>query len=321
MSLLYPAGQAPYLAEPELTSAPTGIGWQSIPSGSQTTEQERIAERWNILGRATARCDGAVNQILRATINTEQVSGPDFRVTVQVGSNNGRVVLSRWPILAINSVQVAANNVFPRQWTTVPTGYYDIEHPTIGLYDTVAPSAAGDGGQSIVISPGYVNWCNGRNGVLLRVQYINGWPHTALTAVASPVGSGTQTISVDDCTGWAITGEFGQVGAAGIIYDSGQQETVQVTAASATSGPGTLTLASPLTFTHQPNIMVTTLPQSVIEAMINFSVAEALIRGATSTTLKQIPGGAGGGQGGKSMGPQDYIKMGKDLLAPFRRTV
>ena len=232
---------------------------------------------------------------MRATIDYDQQSGPDYRVTVQVGSRNGRMILTRWPILQIISVQVAPNNVFPRQWTTLPAGYYDIEHPVSGLYGSIAPSASGgDGGQSIVISPGYVNWGNGRNGVLLRVTYINGWPHTSLTAAASPVGSGTQTIAVDDCTGWAITGEFGQQGAAGIIYDSGQQETVQVTAASATSGPGTLTLASPLTFTHQSGVMVTTLPQSVIEAMICFSVAEAQIRGATSTTVHQIPGGAAG---------------------------
>lgn len=262
-----------------------------------------------------------MNQVLRATLDTEQVSGPDYRVTVQVGSRNGRVILSRWPILAITGIQVAPNNVFPRQWTALPPGYFDIEQPTIGLYGTVAPSAAGDGGQSIVISPGYVNWCNGRNGVLLRISYINGWPHTSLTEVAAPAGPGAQTIEVDDCTGWAITGEFGQTGAAGIIYDSGQQETVQVTAASAAAGPGTLTLSSALQFTHAAGVLVTTLPQSVIDAMIQFSVADALIRGATSTTLKQIPGGAGGGAGGKGMGPDDYIRDGQRLLTPFRRVI
>ena len=75
--------------------------------------------------------------------------------------------------------------MFPRQWTTVPAGYYDIEHPVIGVYGSVAPSDSGDGGQSIVISPGYVNWGGGRNGVLLRISYINGWPHTSLTADAA----------------------------------------------------------------------------------------------------------------------------------------
>lgn len=322
VSTLYPAGQTPYLTRAELLSAPTGISWGTLPAGSQVTEQQRIAEQINILGRATSRCDGYTNQVLRATADVEQISGPDYRVTVQVGSGNGRVILSRWPVLQITSVQVAPNNVFPRQWTTLPSGFYDIEHPVIGSYGNIAPTSSGDGGQSIVISPGYVNWCGGRNGVVLRISYINGWPHTSLTAVATPVGSGTQTIQVDDCTGWAITGEFGNTGAAGIIYEGGQQETIQVTAASATAGPGTLTLASPLQFTHGIGVMVTTLPQSVIDAMIWFSAAEALMRGATSTTVHQIPGGAGGtAGGGKGPTPMDYIKAGQRLLDPFRRTI
>ena len=68
--------------------------------------------------------------------------------------------------------------------------------------------------------------------------------------------------------------------------------------------------------------MVTTLPQSVIDAMILFCAAEALIRGATSTTVHQIPGGAGGAAGGgKGPTPMDYIKAGEKLLVPFKRTI
>ena len=230
------------------------------------------------------------------------------------GVGNGRVILSRWPILSIVSIQVAPNGVFPRQWTTLPAGSYDIEHPTIGLFDTVAPSAAGDGGQSIVISPGYVNWAGGRNGVLLRITYVNGWPHTSFT---SSVAAGALTLPVDDCTGWAITGEFGVTGAAGIVYDSGQQETAQVTAASATSGPGTLTLASPLTSGHAAGVMLTTLPQSAIWATILFASAQALTRGSTSTTVHQIPGTGSSGE----KGAEDLIAQGELLLHGLRRTI
>ena len=110
-------------------------------------------------------------------------------MTIQVGAGNGRVILPRWPVLSITQVQVSPN-AFPRQWTTVPAGYYDVEHPVSGLYGTVAPTASGgDGGQSILISAGYVNWCNGRNGVLLRVTYINGWPHTSLTSARRQSGA------------------------------------------------------------------------------------------------------------------------------------
>jgi hypothetical protein len=263
--------------------------------------------------RATSQVDAYLNQVLRATADTEQISGPDYRVTVMTGVGNGRVILSRWPILSITEVQVAPNAVFPRQWTTVPAGNFDIEHPVIGVYGSIAPSDSGDGGQSIVIAPGYVTWGGGRNGVLLRVQYLNGWPHTSLTA---DVAIGATSLPVDDCTGWAITGEFGNVGAAGTIYDSGQQETIQVSAASVPSGPGNLTVPA-LTFGHVAGTMVTTLPQSVIWATILFASAQALVRGSTSTTIHQIPGGTGGAEKGHG----DLVSHAKCLLDPLRRTI
>jgi len=156
---------------------------------------QRTAEQANILGRATARADGFCNQVLRATIDYEQVAGPDYRVTVQNGTGNGRIILSRWPILSIVSVQVAPNAVFPRQWSSIPSGQWDIEVPSIGLLGSIAPAAAIDGGQAIIIPPGWVNWGLGRHGWLVRVQYVNGWPHTSLT---SAVTTGATTLPVDD---------------------------------------------------------------------------------------------------------------------------
>lgn len=213
-------------------------------------------------------------------------------------------------------MQIAPNNVFPRRWTSIPAGQWDIEVPAIGLYGSSAPSAAADGGQAIILPPGWINWANGRNGWLVRVQYINGWPHTSLTSDAT---AGAAVLQVDDCTGWAITNEWGQTGAAGLMYDSGFQETGQVLAASVAAGPGTLALSSPLVYDHDAGTMFTTLPQSVIDAMILYSAAEALQRGATSTTIHAIPGGSGGGG---SLGTiTEYIKAGNALIHPFRRTL
>lgn len=313
MTALYPAGQTPYCTLPELLSAPTGISWSTIPPGQSVTAPQRQAEQLNILGRATARADGCVRQTLRATVAEEQLYGPDYYLTVQNGSGLGRAILSYWPVLSVTSVQVSPNS-FPRSWVTVPAGYYDIERPVIPVYGSVAPSAVPIGGQAILIARNYVAWCNGRNGFAVKVGYVNGWPHTSLTG---PVTAGATSLPVDDCTGWAITGEFGQAGAAGLVYDSGFQETVQVTAASVPAGPGTLTLSSPLLNSHQAGVMVTTLPQSVIDATILFSVAQALQRGATSTTVHAIPGGTGGG----ADNPDIVIKRGEALLAPFRATI
>jgi hypothetical protein len=308
---------SPYVTPEVLTAAPTGISWSTIPPGRNVTEAQHYAEQSNICARATAMCDTYCNQVLRATLDTEVFRGPNFRVTVLTGSRNGRVILQRWPILGIESVQVAPDSVFPRQWLTVPDGYYEPEYPPIGLYGSVAPSAAGEGGQSIIIAPGYINWALGRDGWVIQVQYYNGWPHCGLTANAAV---GVSTLSVDDCTGWGLTASFsGVTGATGTIYDAGSQETVQVTATSTTSGPGMLTLASPLMFAHDAGTVVSTLPQSVSWAAIQLAASIALTRGATATTVQTIPGGSGSTTGSKA--PGDMMAAAQALLMPFKRVI
>src|SRR5262249_3836008 len=163
------------------------------------TPAEQMAEILNMCQRATGMADAITDQVLRATINTETLSGPDYRVTIQNGTGNVRAIMSRWPVLSVSQVQVSPN-VFPRSWTVLPAGYAEPEYPVVGLYGTSAPAASGnDGGQGVIIAP-YAGWCLGRNGYRLQVTYINGWPHTSLTA---DVSAGTSVIPVDDCTAWA----------------------------------------------------------------------------------------------------------------------
>ena len=318
MTVPLPVGPlTPYVTPEILTQAPTGISWSTIPPGRDVTYEMRLAEQSNICQRASSQVDAYCNQVLRASIDNEQFSGPNFRMTIQNGTGNTRMILQRWPILEVLSVQVAANAVFPRQWTSLSANMWDIEWPPLGLYGTNAPASAGEGGQSIVIAPGTTSWCLGRQGYLVRVSYINGWPHTGLTAAAT---AGDSTITVDDCTGWAITSEAtGVTGATGTIYDSGSQEVIKVTAASAASGPGTLSLAAPLTFNHNAGTLVTTLPQSVMWATILFCTSIALTRGATATTIQTIPGGGGSTAGVKE--PSDLAGEAELLLNPFRRTI
>ena len=318
MTVPLPVGPlTPYVTPKILTQAPTGISWSTIPPGRDVTYEMRLAEQSNICQRATAMVDSYCNQVLRATVDSEQLPGPDFRMTIQTGVGTTRVVMQRWPILEILSVQVASNAVFPRQWTSLQQGYWDIEVPVVGLYGTSAPSSAGEGGQAIILPPGTVTWSLGRNGYLVRIDYVNGWPHTGLTTNAV---AGDMTLSVDDCTGWSITGEnTGYVGATGTIYDSGSQEVIQVTATSAVSGPGTLTLAIPITFNHDAGTMVSTLPQSIMWAAILYSSSIALTRGATATTIQTIPGGGGSTSGPKV--PGDLAGEAELLLNPFRRVL
>lgn len=320
--LAMPVGPlSPYVTPAILTGAPTGISWGSIPPGKAATPAMRLAEQSNICMRATAQCDAYCNQTLRATVDQEQNTGPDKWITVQSATGNARIMLQRWPVLAIQNVTVSPNGAFPRQYNTVPAGFYDIERPIIGIAGTTAPATDGQGGQAILVAPGYINWAMGRNGYVVRVTYVNGWPHTSLTAAAT---AGTNSLSVDDCTGWAMQNIIsGVVPVAGsttaVIYDSGQQEVVQIVGASANAGSGTLTTQNPLQFSHSPGVMVSTLPASVIWAVTLFGTAMALTRGTTSTTVHEIPGAGSGAVASRE--PSDLIGEAELLLNPYRRTI
>lgn len=280
-----------------------------------------------MIQRATARVDGYCNQVMRATIDMELLHGPDYRVTVGPasggvvptpywgGSNatNARIILQRWPVLEVTNVQVSPN-AFPRNWVTVTAGYYEPENPPIGIYNSVAPSDAAEGSQAIIVGGGFIDWQLNRNGYAIKVTYMNGYPHTSLTAQAN---AGDTTLVVNDTTGWAITNYFGTyTGATGIIKDGGNQEVVKVSAASTTSGPGTLTVPA-ITYPHPAGTIITTMPSTIEQACILFAAAEALTRGATTTTIHDV-GGHAQSSGGDYTG---LIAQAQALLKPFRRTI
>ena len=287
-----------------------------------------------MVARATARADDYCNQVLRATTDVEVSRGPDYRVTAGpasgggwptpywggTGAQNARIILQRWPVLQVTAVKVCPNGLWPRQWTSVPAGFFEPENPVIGLYGSAAPDASAQGGQAIIVGGGYINWCYGRNGWVIESTYINGFPHCSLTAsvTQAQVTAGANTITVNDCTGWAIQNYAGTyTGATGVIADSGQQEAIHVTSASATSGPGTLTLSANLSYPHAAGTVVTTMGSNVEQACIYFCVAEALTRGATSTTIHAV----GGAAQSSDKGAEDLIAEGELLLHALKRTV
>ena len=301
-------------------SAPTGVSWNIIPEPG-ATQAAMLAEVTNIAWRATAIVDGYVNQVFRATVDSEQRSGPgDFRINVEQATGNVRWLLSRWPVTEILAMQVAPNAGFPRQWTQVPSGYWDIENPVIGIYGSyVSGGSGGAGGQSILLAPGYASWARGRNGYRLAASYVNGWPHCGLTANAS---AGATTIQVDDVTGFT--------GASAFVYDGSTSETVSVSSVSATTplplpngggtaqaGPGTLILASPLSYAHNAGVVVSSLPQDVIWATILAATVQALESGITAVTIQNVSGSQTTGGHGIAELESGY----ELLLQPYRRVL
>ena len=317
MTIPLPPGQAPYITAPMLLSGawPVSVDFSTLPPGRLQAGSANFAAVTNLAAEATTECDAFCNQPLRACLSTETLHGPGDganRVTVQNGSGLGRIMLQRFAIMAVTAVQVSPNT-WPRQWTTVPAGQFGPEYPPIGLYGSQAPSAAGQGGQAILINQGYVTWCLGRNGFVIQVTYLHGWPHTALTANAA---ASATTITVDDCTGWAPVGGS-TFGAAGVIYDGAAQEAMNVSASSVTAGPGTLTLTAPLASPHQAGTLISSLPQDVIWGAALYAGATALTRGASSTTTRDTPGRGSGGDGGAD----GLRKAAMGKLVNYRRTI
>jgi hypothetical protein len=302
----------PYVTPAMLSNAPTGIAWATIPFRNATSN-DQYAEQLNMCQRATSMVDTACNHVIRATVNTESLVGPDFRLTVNQDTGVARAMMTRWPVIQVLGGQVSTTSSFPPNWTSISATAFRPEVPPIGIYGTSSPSDAGEGGQGILIAPGYVTWRHGRNGYSVLIQYVNGWPHTSLTNI---VNAGASTIQVDDCTGWAPVTIGGQ-GATGVLKDGATQEAISCTAASASSGPGTLTLSRPLTYGHLEGVMCTTLPEQIQYATILFCVAQALTRGASATTVQNTPG-TGESSGG---GITDIEKRATELCHPYRRVL
>jgi len=301
---------SPYLTPRTLRAASTGISWGTIPN-PKATVAERLAEQMNICQRASGDADAICHQVLRATLDTEQGQGPgSTRVNIQRDTGLGVITARRFPILQVVSVQTATARGGPQNWSPVPSGRFWPAEPATEVYGTSAPSAVGEGSQQILVASGYIR--GPRLSQFVQWQYVNGWPHAGVTVTAM---SGATELEVDDCTGWAPVTDGAQ-GALGVLQDGGKQETFTCTAASAASGPGTLTLASPLVYQHDPGVLATTLPAQAQLAMIYLCVAQALERGATATVHAQMPGTmTGAGADGQDAARKEAAR----LLGPFAR--
>ncbi len=317
----------PYITPAMLIAAPTGAPWNVVP-WPKATDPQKLAEQTNVCWRATSMVDTYVNQVLRATVDTEQLYGPrNSRVGVQRGTGNGLLVMRRWPITQVLAIQVSPNQCWPRQWSTVPSDRYEIEHPLINTLSDTASATGPDGGMSIVIAPDQLGtgapngfgWGYGSGGLAFQVSYVNGWPHTSLT---EPADEGATTITVDDVTGWT--------GASGFVYDGAETETMSGLSVSATnplvlpngvgtaqSGPGTATLSSPLASAHAAGVVVSALPANVLWAVALAATSQVLESGMTSISAQNLSGSMS--TGGK--GAADLVAQYKSLLDPFKRVV
>ncbi len=307
----------PYITPAMLVNAPTGASWDIIPEPNSAPAAQE-AELANVCWRATSYCDTYCNQVLRATADTEYLSGPGMpRCNVDPDTGAGVLQMRRWPVTEVLAIQVSPARSFPRVWTPADAGQWDIRHPLTYPGDS-ASATAPDGGWTIDVAPGVIGGRGaGRGSSRVQVCYVNGWPHTSLTAAAA---AGAAVLEVDDVTGWA--------GASGFAYDGASTETVSVVSASAAAplvlpagagtaqaGAGTITLSSPLAYGHEAGTVISALPADVILAAVWAAAGQALEAGIDAIAVQSVGGEhiASGG-GGSSLFTEAEL-----LLDAYRR--
>lgn len=274
-----------------------------------------------MLWRATSIVDTYCNQVLRATVDVEYLTGPGApRVGVEADTCIGTLVMRRWPVIDVLAIQTSPNRSFPRVWSTVPATAYEPTFPLLNSLSDTAAATIPDGGASITVAPGYIPPLRcGRNSTRICVSYTNGWPHTSLTAAAS---AGATSLTVDDVTGWA--------GASGFVYDGASTEPASVASVSASSplalpngagtaqaGPGTVTLSSPLVYAHPAGAVFSALPANVLWATVLAAAAQALESGMDSIAMQTLSGATSS----SGQGVEDLQATYEALLDPFRRIV
>lgn len=320
----------PYASVSMLVDAPTGVSWSIVPK-PKATSAEVFAEVTNCLWRATSTVDTYARQVLRSTVGNEYLNGPGIpRCNVDKDTGNGVLQTKWWPVTEVLAIQVSPSRAFPRAWTPVRAGQWDIRHPLISPGDS-ASTTAPDGGWTIDVAPGWISWRGagaangarpgggGRGGQRVQVAYINGWPHTSLT---QPAEAGATEIDVDDVTGWR--------GASGFAYDGAATEQMAGESVAANSplalpndagtaqaGPGTVTLSSPLNFSHQAGTVVSALPADVIYATILATAVQALTGGTDAITIQSISGEHSSPQPTADGMTRQYQK----LLNEYRRVI
>ena len=307
-------GGTPYLTPAMLLSRPAGLSWTVVPRLTASTD-EQIAQLWQVCWNATSAADTYCQQPLRATVNTETLTGPGQpRVSVSRDTGIGTLVTRRSPVTSVAAIQTSPARSFPPAWSPVPADQVIIRNPVI-LSAAPALDTVPSGGNVIDVAPPYISWDQGRGGLRVLASYLSAWPHASLTADAA---QGDGSLAVDDVTGWA--------GSCGLAYDSPTTEVVAVAGATATvpaqlpgnggtvqSGPGTLTLAAPLTAAHLAGTVISAIPPVALRAVALTAATEAL-EAINAIAVQSLSGQSAGGTGALAT-ESEY------LLSSFMRVI
>lgn len=278
-----------YLTYAELLEQPLGVEWRKIPpelpnTPTAVSTAENYRQVTNLIQRASGLADQYCNQILSATLDSEEqltdgyTCGIDREGFLWVHTNY-------WPVISVQSLQFSFPMVGGTNWQPIT------------LSDIMVQGQLRDS----LVYPGFF-FRRGTGPLRVQYSYLNGYANTQLVA---GVAAGASALPVLDATGMVS-------GAQLTIYDGGNSEVITVAPTWVpVLGAANLQLANPTAFAHSPvplpvtppaipyDISVSAIPPEVKQAVGLICKYLAEFRGATSigsvmsssrTTIKRTAG-------------------------------
>lgn len=282
----------PYLTLEEYKSAPTAIDLDNLVWNSQDPDVQD-AELKNVIIRASSWADTYCNQVLGATLETEQQR---TRVTPSDGSIRLHPQFS--PIVALTDF----NYGYPTNMASLG----DCSIAWIEPQEIIIPNAQlGNWTSQGPLSFGSYNG-GYQNEIFVKYTYVAGY---ANTIVAEPSAIGDTELTVLDAVGIVA-------GQTLTIYDGANTELITV-ANDYVFGNNTVTLARPMLYAHDVDTSVSALPPAIKEAVILITTAFLKVRGDSSMTMQVTTLPTIQAPGAEKYG--DELALAARLLSTYRR--
>lgn len=281
----------PYLTLEEYKAAPTAIDLDNLVFNSQDPEIQDNELR-NVIARASSWMDTFCNQVLGATVETEQ------QRSRYSGDGSIRFHPRFSPIVALTEF----NYGYPTNMATLG----DCSIAWIEDMEIIIPNAnLGNWTSQGPLSFGSYNGGPG-NQVFLNYTYVAGYTNTTL---ASNAVAGTSSIIVANGTG-IIAGQMLT------LYDGMNTELITV-ASTYVFGATSVPLTRPLVNAHALGASVSALPPAIKEAAILITTAFLKVRGDSSMTMMVTTQPTMATAGADKF--SDEMKMAADILTTYAR--
>lgn len=261
VTTISPLFSTPYITVTEYKQAPTGTDVDDLVGGGTLALNDM--ELANEIARACSWIDGHCNQVLAATVDTD-----NFRARI---SRDGFLkVHPRFnPIVEVISASVG---VFPNYLTTLDPTTAWIEPQSVLFPIT---GQAGFFSSAIQFSPPYTT----NREVMVSMTYVNGYANTLL---ATNAAQGASSLALNDLTGF-VPGQKFQ------IYDGADNELLQVAASFVPAqGAGSLPLAAVTSHAHNAGVSVSALPPAIKLAAIYMTNVLLKSRGNASVVMQGL---------------------------------